>query len=94
MTEQPAFEQKARAVLAKPFADLPVAKDLPRLAKCIFILNRQGQVMRCNTSLRKTDDVYDYVEDILLTLTVMFYGEQKAEKVSFLLFFSFLTLLF
>src|SRR5690349_998076 len=75
------FQQRTRIALSKTYLDLPLAKDLPRLAKCMTIIHADGNILHCIETLRRSDHVCSHVEDILTTLTKLFYGADRAASL-------------
>eukprot|EP00013_Stygamoeba_regulata_P018326 CAMPEP_0177679270 /NCGR_PEP_ID=MMETSP0447-20121125/29505_1 /TAXON_ID=0 /ORGANISM="Stygamoeba regulata, Strain BSH-02190019" /LENGTH=1069 /DNA_ID=CAMNT_0019188433 /DNA_START=92 /DNA_END=3301 /DNA_ORIENTATION=- len=76
-----ATKQKTRLVLSKPFANLPVTKDLPRLAKYITICDGEGRILRSTKDLFDDSSSYDHVRDVLVTLSRIFDGDERAQQV-------------
>jgi hypothetical protein len=67
-------EQKTKAILSKKFTELPVAKDLPRLAKKISIENGDRSVL---LSPSESVKVPDYLYNIFKT---MFHALEEKEN--------------
>ena len=88
-------KEKVRNVWSRPFAELPVAKDLPRLAKFMVISDEDGLVIPYHEKhlydldKRKGGDgavpidfkLFLHVRRVLLSLTIALQGQEKAREL-------------
>lgn len=88
-------KDKVRNVWSRPFAELPVAKDLPRLAKFMVISDEDGLAVPYNENhvydLKKREGpdgtvpvdfkLFLHVRRVLLSLTLALEGPEKAAAV-------------
>src|SRR3989338_7416914 len=74
---------KTKALLEKPFDDLPVAKDLPRLAKQILVCDSDGHILRSTEGVQfDMEPAYVHVRDILITLAKGLCGDDTANNIA------------
>ena len=86
--------EKIRNVFLRTFEDLPVAKDLPRLAKFVTICDEDGRLLPfseqeiVSSSTYVLDGVlpveikiFLHIRRVLLTLTTALEGEEKAKDL-------------
>lgn len=88
-------KDKVRVVWSRPFAELPVAKDLPRLAKFMVISDEDGLAVPYNENhvydLKEREGpdgkvpvvfkLFLHVRRVLLSLTMALEGPEKAAEV-------------
>jgi len=71
------YKPKLTALLQRSYTDLPIAIDLPRLARLIDIKDASGEML-----LKLDEDAFafDYVREILVVLTKMLYPEEDVKQ--------------
>jgi hypothetical protein len=91
-------KEKIRNVYLRSYEDLPVAKDLPRLAKFIAISDEEGRILpftedeKLKSSSFLVENtlpihvkIFLHIRRVLLTLTTALEGDEKAKEVDKLL---------
>src|SRR3989338_7205576 len=74
---------KTKALLEKPFDDLPVAKDLPRLAKQILVCDSDGHILRSTEGVQfDMEPAFVHVRDILVTLAKELCRDESSAKIA------------